>query len=369
MATPWYTVENTDLIDSPALMIFKDRAIYNIKHLISMVDDIERLRPHVKTNKSADTIKLIMEAGIQKFKCATIAEGEMLGNCQAKDVLLAYQPVGPKMKRFITLVKTFPNTSFSCLIDHLDNAKQLGQLAESEGLVLSVYIDVNVGMNRTGIAADRLNAEWASELAKIKGIEVKGIHVYDGHIHDVDLAIRQEKVDGYMPAINKISEILANENLGTQWVIGGSPTFPIHSARENGECSPGTFIFWDKGYLEICPEQEFQPAAVLLSRVISIIDDKKLCIDLGYKSIASENPYERRVYFLNEPNGKLVGHSEEHMVVEVDSTESYSVGDIFYALPIHICPTLAMYDELLIIEDGKWTENWKTTARNRKISI
>src|SRR5258707_6078385 len=99
----WYTIKNIDGIDSPALIVYPDRVAENISTLKKMIDDVQRLRPHVKTHKTKEATLLMMQAGINKFKCATIAEAEMLAMVNAPDILLAYQPVGPKLERFMAL--------------------------------------------------------------------------------------------------------------------------------------------------------------------------------------------------------------------------------------------------------------------------
>src|SRR5574338_42614 len=106
----WYEIKNSNDVDSPALVIYKDRVKENIRLAISMVQDVSQLRPHIKTHKTAEAIQLMLEAGIQKFKCATISEAELLGLQQAPDVLLAYQPVGPKVQRLVQLIKTYRHT-------------------------------------------------------------------------------------------------------------------------------------------------------------------------------------------------------------------------------------------------------------------
>ena len=111
----WYEIKNVEAIDSPALIIYKDRAQQNIRLLMQM-KDVEHLRPHVKTNKIAEVCKQMLDAGITKFKCATIAEAEMLGGIKAPNVLLAYQPTSTKAKRLLQLVQQYPSTHFSCLI-------------------------------------------------------------------------------------------------------------------------------------------------------------------------------------------------------------------------------------------------------------
>src|SRR5688572_18432302 len=147
----WYHINNIDLIDSPALVIYPARVQENIRILKSMVDDTQQLRPHVKTHKTKEATLLLMEQGIHKFKCATIAEAEMLAMCKAKDVLLAYQPVGPKLSRFMGLIKKYPFTKFSCLVDNHSTAEEISAAGVTYGLHIPVYVDLNVGMNRTGI--------------------------------------------------------------------------------------------------------------------------------------------------------------------------------------------------------------------------
>src|SRR5690349_16091307 len=97
----WYEISDIDELDSPALVFYPERIRENIRVLKTMINDVGRLRPHVKTHKTREAAQLMMEAGISKFKCATIAEAEMLGMVKAPDVLLAYQPVGPKINRLI----------------------------------------------------------------------------------------------------------------------------------------------------------------------------------------------------------------------------------------------------------------------------
>src|SRR5450432_489143 len=140
----WYQIKNVDTIDSPALVIYKERIHENIRLLKSMVNnDVPRLRPHVKTNKMREVCKMMMDAGITKFKCATIAEAEMLAMISAPDVLLSYQPVGPKAMRFISLLIHYPSTHFCCMIDNIHSAALLSKLSVTNNLSVDVFIDLN----------------------------------------------------------------------------------------------------------------------------------------------------------------------------------------------------------------------------------
>jgi D-serine deaminase-like pyridoxal phosphate-dependent protein len=357
-------------VDSPALVIYIDQVKENIRILKSMIDDVMRLRPHVKTHKSKEATQLLMEAGIKKFKCATIAEAEMLAMCKANDVLLAYQPIGPKLDRFIQLIKKYGNTKFSCLIDNAEAAHQMAISFSSDNLTIAVYIDLNTGMNRTGILPGTAATELYMSCSQMKGIEPIGLHVYDGHIRDVDFNTKKQRCDEAFGAIEKMKNELMQKGFEEPVIVaGGSPTFSIHCKREKVECSPGTFIYWDKGYLDLCPEQKFSPAALLMTRVISIPAETRLCLDLGHKSVAAENELTRRVYFPAAPELKAISQSEEHLVVDAGKTHSYKVGDLLFGIPIHICPTVALYEKAYTVENGKLTGEWGMISRNRKITV
>lgn len=365
----WFIVIKTEEIDTPALLIYPQRVKANVNLLISMIDDKNRLRPHVKTFKSIEPAKLMMEAGIEKFKCATIAEAEMLAMAQAPDVLLAYQPTGPKLKRFFELIQQYPSTTFSCLIDMIAVAKEISTAANQLSLKIPVYIDLNVGMNRTGIAPNKAFAlyEYCSNL---KNITVAGLHVYDGHIHDADLETRTQKFIEYFAHVSELKNLIIDKGYPEPNIIaGGTPTFPILAGQPYIECSSGTFIYWDKGYQESFEEQKFTPAALILTRVISLPDDTKICLDLGHKSVASEKELSKRVVFLNDESLIPVSQSEEHLVMEAGENHRYKVGDILYGLPYHICPTVALYERAITIENSLISGEWRTIARDRKITI
>jgi len=323
----WYTINNIDELDTPALVVYPDRVKQNIATAIRIVGDVTRLRPHVKTHKSIEVTKLMLDAGITKFKCATIAETEMLCMCKAPNVLLAYQPIGPKLQRFINLIQTYPATKLSCLIDNLTAAREISDSAIKNNIVISVYIDLNVGQNRTGIKPDEGASVLYNECKSLPGIKVIGLHAYDGHIHDSDLTVRTAESDKAFEMTKALKEKIEQNSNELIIIAGGSPTFLIHAKREGVECSPGTFVYWDKGYSSFT-EQPFLPAALVVTRVVSQPDATKLCLDLGHKSIAAERELKTRVFLLDAPGLEAVSQSEEHLVVEAGKEHKYNEGDL-----------------------------------------
>ena len=118
--TDWYKVSNVDDVSSPALLVYPERVEENIRRMIQIAGDVNRLRPHMKTNKLPEVIRMQMAQGIMKYKCATIAEAEVAAACSVPDVMLAYQPVGPNVRRLVHLVQKFPATRFSALSHSTD---------------------------------------------------------------------------------------------------------------------------------------------------------------------------------------------------------------------------------------------------------
>lgn len=369
MKANWYNIGNIDEIDSPSLVIFPQRVKENIRLIKNIIPDTKRIRPHVKTHKSINITKLFLDEGITKFKCATISEAEMLGMAGAPDVLLAYQPVGPKVERLADLTYEYPATAYSCLVDNLDAAKNISKVFSKLKLLIPVYIDINVGMNRTGIDAEHAEELWVAA-SKLPGMKVAGLHAYDGHLRDSDIKTRTTRCNDAFAPVEKLFNNLQKKGFNDITIIaGGSPTFSIHAKRDHVECSPGTFVYWDAGYKAALPELEFQYGAIIISRIISIPTEDTICIDLGHKSIASENAIDKRIQFFNAPDLEPIGHSEEHMILKHAKDKKYKIGDVLYGVPYHICPTCALYDAMMVVEKGHGQDRWAITARGRRISI
>jgi D-serine deaminase-like pyridoxal phosphate-dependent protein len=364
----WYQIQNIEKVDSPSLIVYPERVNENIDRFLQMAGGADNVRPHVKTNKMAEVCSLMMLAGINKFKCATIAEAEMLGMIKAPDVLIAHQPVGPKQERLLKLITTFPDTQFTCIIDNFTTARELSDLFTANGQRIQAYFDLNIGMNRSGIIPENA-LQLFTDCQTLASIRIIGLHAYDGHIRDTDVATRTQRSDEAFAKVEKLKaaiESIAGRNM--QVVIGGSPSFPTHLKRKGVQYSPGTFVFWDWGYKHIVPDEPFEYAALVITRIISVIDEQTVCTDLGHKSVAAENPLPR-VHFLNAADATPISQSEEHLVLKFPAKHDWKVGDVLYGVPVHICPTVALYDTAVIVEDNEVVDSWKVIARTRKITI
>lgn len=365
----WYSIDNEDDVFSPSLLLYPGRIEYNILHMISIAGDARFLRPHVKTHKTPEIIRLQLKHGIRKFKCATIAEAEMVAKCGASDILLAYQPVGPNIDRFIRLQQAFPDVSLSCIADSEEIIKQISVMSVSANLETLIWLDINNGMNRTGIQPGEKAFDLAELIYHLPMIRFGGLHVYDGHIDDKDYATRKKKCDQAFTEVAKLKQQIERSGKKSPGIIaGGTPTFPIHAGRQNVDTSPGTTLLWDFRSSSTFREMEFQHAAILLTRVISKPDQNTICIDLGHKAIASEMPQPRAI-FPELGDCVIKGHNEEHMVVETKKASEMNIGDVVYAIPWHICPTVDRFEMVTVIRSRKTDGEWNVEGRKRVITI
>ena len=356
-----YRVDNADNIITPALVYYPDIIEKNTTRIIEIAGSTERLWPHVKTYKSADMVSYLVSMGIHRFKCATIAECEMVAMAGGTDIVLAYPLVGPNISRFVTLTNKYPECKFYAIGDDYNQVKLLSDAAKRSGVVVDFLIDINLGMNRTGIKPEDA-PDFKEKVEKLAGIRFVGLHCYDGN-HTSDFSKRMGEAQKMQIAVDK-----AKAETGCSLVIiGGTPTFPCFARLTDYYLSPGTCFINDYGYRTNFPDLDFTPASSLLSRVVSHPENDTFTIDLGYKAIASDPEGLR---------GKIVGidatplfQSEEHWTFRMNEGKRPEIGEVVYVIPTHICPTTALYPEILIARNGMISNSWPVTARNRKITI
>lgn len=369
MSPNWYTITNEAAIESPAILLFPDRIRENIRRMIAIAGGAGRLRPHVKTHKLPQVIRMQTDAGINRFKCATLSEAEMVAANGGMDILMAYPLYGPAVDRLFRLIKNYPDVRFSVLIDNELQARNIARQAESAQQTPGVFIDLNVGMNRTGIPPGPEALALYRFIKNNLFLHLRGLHLYDGHLHQADRSERERCCDAGFEAVDAMLAVLEKEGLRPEELVcGGTPTFPIHAQHPERTLSPGTILLWDWGYSSKFQDLDFQHAAVLLCRVVSKPDPDTLCLDLGHKAVASEMA-PPRVHFMDVPDYKHLGHSEEHLVITFDGADRFNTGDCLYGIPTHICPTMALHEAVWAVSGHRAVEKWSVTARTREVIL
>jgi D-serine deaminase-like pyridoxal phosphate-dependent protein len=363
-----YEIDDVDRILTPALLIYPELVDVNIKATLKMLGgDPNRWRPHIKTAKIAAILRQLMDHGVINFKCSTTLE--LLTACQvgAADVLLAYSVIGANARRTLDIAEDFPRTRFSVLVETLQQA------ASWRGTSAGVFIDINPGMNRTGIAQERVVEIVA--LAQQLGRHFRGLHYYDGHMSAFTLSDRERYVHkGYDQLLEIASELKKTGIQVGELITSGTPATPFaltYPAFGSGaflhRVSPGTVVFNDTTSLEQLPsEYGYVPAGVVLSTIVSHPTPRYITCDGGHKSVSADAGVPT-CSILGKPDLRPLKPSEEHLPIESLSDDSIpSIGEKLYLVPRHICPTVNNFDQALFVVDGRVRAVEPVTARGHE---
>jgi D-serine deaminase-like pyridoxal phosphate-dependent protein len=362
-----YIIADQERILTPALLIYADRVDANIEATLRMVGgDPERWRPHIKTAKLTATVRRMVDYGIRNFKCATSLE--LLTACRegAADVLVAFAVTGPNAERIREIAAQYPKTRISVLIESAE------QLVPWRGSDLGIFIDVNSGMDRTGIGQDCIDR--IAGLVREVGSAFRGLHYYDGHIATGDALEREAKAHHGYDQLLRIVDKLASMGMDPGEVItSGTPASPagfsykaFNSGRFVHRISPGTVVYHDFTSLRQLPGYGYSPAVLVLSTVISHPTSNRITCDAGHKSVSAD---------AGVPTCEVIGHpgltplkpSEEHLPIEVAPGAAMPrIGDKLYLLPRHVCPTVNNFDEAAIIVNGRIDRLEPVTARGHE---
>jgi len=343
---------------TPALLIDRDRVQHNIAATLRLLgDNANRWRPHVKTAKLGYVMRMLADAGVRQFKCATSLELNVACQAGAEDVLVAYPLVGANAARVQQIAEQYPSTAISVLVE-----SEL-QVAQWCGTSVSVFIDVNPGMNRTGMSQDQTDAILLlTQLIVSSGLRFRGLHYYDGHLSKYSFAERCAHAHRGYDRLMLVVNTLVRAGIDVPEVItAGTPAFPCSLSFprfSNGpfvhRVSPGTVVYCDMTSLaQLPPEYGYLPAAVIMTRVVSHPASGMITCDAGHKTVSADAGVPTCVA-LGKPALQPLAPSEEHLPMSVpDNFAVPAIGDVLFLLPRHICPSVNNFDHAVIISDGK----------------
>ncbi len=360
---------------TPALVLDRPTLRANVRHMIRQAGGVDRLRPHVKTHKCPGVVRLMREEGVGAFKCATVAEADMLADAGATDILLAYPLTGPWPRLFAALSSLQPDVRFGTIADHIGVVEALSAAACSAGVAWDVYLDVDPGLHRTGVEPGHDAEATYRAMTESEGLRAVGFHVYDGHLRQHDPDERAAAIDEAFKPIYAMRDRLNEAGLAVPRIVaGGTGSFPIHAMAPDRVCSPGTCTLSDLRSQGEFADINYPPAAAVATRVVSKPGADRLTLDLGHKAIASEHPVDRRVGLVGPKHDGLLEmqvrlHSEEHLTITTPLADRYAVGDLMLGIPFHICPTSALHQHFVVLEDGRIVDRWPITARDRRLRI
>jgi len=367
-----YEVSDLSRVMTPALAIYPDIVRQNISATLGLMGgNPNRWRPHVKTAKIGAVMQMLTECGVTKFKCATTLELTTAILAGAKDVLIAYPLTGANALRVREIAEVEPDVRISALVESSD------QIAIWQGTRVSLFVDINPGMNRTGIEQQDLPRILALVKAiQNSGVEFRGLHYYDGHLHNLDLGVlTTEAHSGYRRLLEIISSLQAKGVDVQEVITSGTPTlYPalnfagFQNAKFLHQVSAGTVVYCDARSLQQLPTG-YAPAALVISRVISNPCKGIITCDAGHKTMAVD---------VGVPHCSVMGRpglvpkapSEEHLplALEPDGIPP-QLGSFVYLVPYHVCPTVNNFDDALFIRNYKIDSIETVSARGREMPL
>jgi len=268
------TVAGLEAILTPALVVDLDAVRQNIAATLRLLGgDPNRWRPHLKTAKLGLTMRTIREHGVAQAKCSTTLELETACEAGFHDLLLAYPVTGPQVGMVQRIAAAYPDRDISVLVE------DAAMVAPWRGSGIGLFIDLNSGMDRTGMLLD--GHEEVIGLARGingSGLRFAGLHYYDGHASGFAADEAEGLVHaGYDRLLSLVKRLAAAGIPAPEVVTAGTPAFP-HAREYRGfteagtvhRVSPGTVVYNDRRSLEQLPaDAGYRPAALVLATVVS----------------------------------------------------------------------------------------------------
>ncbi len=366
-----YRVHDAQALSTPSLLIYAEMIDANIAAALRMMKgDVNRWRPHLKTAKLGYTMRRMVEKGVRAAKCSTTLELVAALDAGMEDMVVAFPMMGANAARVRAIAAAHPDRKVSALVEGPD------QLAEWKGSSVGVFVDLNSGMNRTGMAEDRFeDVRGFVEQVLHAGLDFRGLHHYDGQIHNTEAAAATTAYEGYARLLALIGHL---EECGievSEVITSGTPAMPhaLLFAGFNGaefvhRVSPGTIIYNDRSSLKELPNYGFVPAALVLSTVVSRPLANRVTCDAGHKAVSADAGVPT-CEALGWPGLVGLKPSEEHLPIETSGAKTPARGEMLYLLPTHVCPTVNNFDRAMIIRDGKVETIEPVTARGREIFV
>jgi D-serine deaminase-like pyridoxal phosphate-dependent protein len=318
---------------------------------------------------------MLVNAGIRQFKCATTLELKVAGEAGAHDVLVAYPLIGANAARVRHIAEKHSSVAVSVLVENES------QVAQWQGTLVSVFVDVNPGMNRTGVPeahAETIIALSQSIIAS--GLRFRGLHYYDGHLSKYPLGERCSHAHRGYERLMQIVKSL--ETLGievTEVITAGTPAFPCSLSFPQflnstfvHRVSPGTIVYCDTTSLAQLPvEYGYLPAAAIMTRVVSHPAPGMITCDAGHKTVSADAGIPTCLV-LGHPELEPLSPSEEHLPMRAAAGAAVpAIGELLYLIPRHVCPTVNNFDDAVMVSGGKLmaVECVSSRGRERPIQI
>ncbi len=353
-------------VDTPALILDLDAFEANIRRLNeALAGRSVRVRAHAKTHKCPEIALRQIAAGAIGVCCQKVSEAEAMVDGGVGDVLVSNEVVGAsKLARLARLAK---RARIGICVDHVLQVDALGAAARNEGVQLDVYVEIDVGAHRCGVAPGAPALEVARRISSAPGLRFAGLQAYQGSAQHVrTMTERKERIGIAIEAARTTRELIASSGIACPIVTGaGSGSFMFEAASGvYDELQPGSYIFMDADYAKnewAPPLPRFEHSLFVLACVMSTPVPGRAVLDAGLKASSVDSGLPT---VWGRPGLTYARASDEHGVIDVQpGSTAPALGEKLLLVPGHCDPTVNLYDWYVCMRGGVVEALWPITAR------
>jgi len=366
--SPWKAAQPGDLlstVDTPALVLDLDAFERNLQRMADALRGRNvRLRAHAKSHKCPEIALRQVALGAVGICCQKAGEASVFVDAGIEDVLVTNQVMGDaKLRRLAPLAR---RARIGVLVDDALQVTALAAAAQAHGVTLDVYVEVNVGANRCGVAPGDAAVRLARQIAASAGLRFAGLQCYHGPAQHLRTAeARKAAIAAASEAAGTTRRAIEAAGIAVERITGaGTGTF-VHE-RDSGvfnEIQAGSYVFMDRDYgdnLRGEGDVAFEHALFVRTAVMSRATGERAIVDAGLKASSVDSGMPT---VWQRPDLSYVNAADEHGVIATPATAALSLGDVLMLVPGHCDPTVNLYDELVCYRGDRVEAIWPIAAR------
>jgi D-threonine aldolase len=353
-----------DAIETPALVVDLEPCERNLERMADATKGL-RLRPHAKSHKCSTLAKAQLARGAVGICCQKTDEAAAFVDAGITDVLVTNEVVAPA--KIARLAELAARAQIGVLVDALPAVATLSQAASRARCVIDVYVEIDAGAHRCGVAPGEPALALARAIVHAPGLRFRGLQAYQGAAqHLREPAARAAAVARAAAEARRTREMITDAGIACDLVTGAGTGTWQHE-RDSGvydELQPGSYVFMDADYgrnIAAPGELRFEQSLYVLASVVSVPAPGRAIVDAGLKAFS----FDSGLPLVHGRAGvDYVKASDEHGVLRVaDDAPPLGSDERVFLIPGHCDPTVNLYDFLVAVRSGTVEGVWPIEAR------
>jgi len=358
--------------DTPALVLDVDATQRNIDEMQAIANaGGKALRPHAKTHKILEVARMQLAAGAVGLQVAKLGEAEVFLASGVTDIFVGYPIVGAaKIERLLALAE---QVRISTSLDDIAVAEPIGRAAAARGLTIDVLLEINTGLDRTGVLPEDAVA-LAQRVAAVPGLRIKGIMTHEGQAlpRSADEATLARETAEACARMVAVAEAIRAAGISCPEVSLGTTATARFDAQAPGvtEIRPGTYVFYDSTMAAHHAARLEDTAVWAVATVVSRPSADRAVVDAGSKVLSSDRINQKDApsmvgRLVDRPDHHVVRVMEEHGILALPPGSDLRIGDRVAIVPAHICAAINLADSVLVAQRGAIVDEWRVAARGK----